>query len=367
MIALLKHGADANARDPEESGSWIGTPPPRTLLHLCADLGCPPPVVQALLDAGADTDICDARGCTPLHYAIKQGRREIFTTHLHGADTSVQDLRGQTVLHRAAAAIPNRAIYVEDLISAGAAIHIKDKDGRTPLHLAAKNRRLNVMRALLRGGADAASVDKGGLTALHLAVTAERNKNKYGLRTYDTAVTADRYGLRTEDTAVTADRYGPRPDDIAKAVHLLLRWGADQEAVDASSERRTPARVWIETMVNISVMYTDRSAVQRLLAEARPDRAWRRRGWLMLCRTFPDRVPLRAEHTDAGTGVSRSVLPRRGAGSGNEIYPSTYAVEASSARTAPHKTRAVGGLSGLVARVVGLRDEGVFRTIMEFV
>ncbi|CAM9639938.1 unnamed protein product, partial [Scytosiphon promiscuus] len=182
------------------------TPPPSTsptLLHYCACLGCPLSLVQALLDAGADVDARDERGLTPLHKALERGRLDVFRTLLvHGADADARDPDGRAVLHRAAVADENRVDFVDDLISAGAATHTKDNEGCTPLHLAASHRRLDVMRVLLRSGADVASVNNEGRTALHLAVSAE------------------------------GYMFDIKADDVAEIVDLLLRWGADENAVD---------------------------------------------------------------------------------------------------------------------------------------
>ncbi|CAM9847969.1 unnamed protein product, partial [Hapterophycus canaliculatus] len=338
MIALLKHGASTNARDHEEHEL-----PPRmrkatskTSLHYCAALGCPLSVVQALLDAGADIEALDERECTPLHNAVEEDNPAVFRALLlHGVDVDAQDLDGRTVLHKVAGAESNVVADVDKLISAGAATTIDDKLGRTPLHVAALSRRPNVMRALLRSGADIASVDHGCFSALHLAVK--------------------------------GDAYGLEAADAAKAVDLLLRWGADENATDSSPSRRTPAQLWTEEARTFEVPVADRAPVRQLLQNAQRDRAWRRRGWLMLCRVFRDRVRMRADDSTARIEVIRSVRARRGAGSGGGVDPLPAQREASTKSASRHRKRHFGGLNELVARVVGLHEEGVFRNVMEFV
>ncbi|CAM9800522.1 unnamed protein product, partial [Scytosiphon promiscuus] len=279
MIALLKHGADANALDSEERDAWLEGSTPKGLLQNCAGLGCPLPLVQAVLDAGADIEFRDARGCTPLHNAIEQGHHEIFRTLLlHGADPDAPDKDGRTVLHKIAVVDRNRAVYMDDLIRAGASTRTKDLRGLTPLHIAAWSRRLDVMLALLRSGTDVASVTNDGCTPLHLAVT-------------------------------TAN-FDLNAAEAAEAVELLLRWGADETAADSSPGQRTPAHVWRDEAKKHRLPAVDQAAVWNLLEDAPRDRAWRRRGWLVLCRARPDRVSLRTDRPTSTSGLVRSVRAR---------------------------------------------------------
>ena len=62
---LLDHGADPNARD------GVG----RTALHLVAARGAGRDAIRALVRAGADIEILDESGNTPLDYARRAKRR----------------------------------------------------------------------------------------------------------------------------------------------------------------------------------------------------------------------------------------------------------------------------------------------------
>jgi ankyrin repeat protein len=84
-----------------------------------------------------------------------------------GVNPNIKDKDGNTPLHYAAR--EGRLKVVELLLEHGADPNIQDKDGWTPLHYAAWKRRLKVVELLLEHGADPNIQDKDGETPLHLA------------------------------------------------------------------------------------------------------------------------------------------------------------------------------------------------------
>ena len=73
----------------------------------------------------------------------------------------------------------NRLLWGDDLnemlgtteyfIQKGADVNAKDKDGNTPLHLAAMNGKIDVAKVLLKHNADVNAKNNEGRTALHYA------------------------------------------------------------------------------------------------------------------------------------------------------------------------------------------------------
>ena len=138
-------------------------------------------------------------------------------------------------------------------------------------------------------------------------------------------------------------------------VDALLRAGADETIVDSHGFKASD-------LVGLEVAEEERLAedferVSELLANAPADRAWRRRGYLVLCRAHPHRVQ---HHSQASSDTDHSGTARR-------------------TRSRAKLARA-GGVAGgsrvdeptgvdwrvAVAKVLLLHEEGVFRTIVGY-
>ncbi len=84
---------------------------------------------------------------------------------------SVDDVAAYTGLH--AAALRGDAAEIGRLLRAGAAPNVRDRRGRTPLHVATHARRHDAIRALARGGADLGALDADRYDALTIAAVAD--------------------------------------------------------------------------------------------------------------------------------------------------------------------------------------------------
>lgn len=101
-------------------------------------------IAQALIDKGADCFAKNRRGARPLHYAADANAGNpaaqaatIACLIRAGADPNVTDNSGVSPLHRA---VRTRcAAAVEALLAGGAAPRGKNGSGSTPLHLAVQN------------------------------------------------------------------------------------------------------------------------------------------------------------------------------------------------------------------------------------
>lgn len=101
---LSTRKCNINARDQQKN----------TALHYAASKGSEP-IVRSLLKAGADPNVRGPNGCTPLHCAVQHG---------------------------------DSATLVELLVAAGADSQRQDWDGDTPLALAKKRKRAQILRRL---------------------------------------------------------------------------------------------------------------------------------------------------------------------------------------------------------------------------
>lgn len=132
----------------------------RTPLHLAVK-GCHPELVQALLELRGDVAALDYRSATPLHLLF--GKTEDVVTIASallqaGAPVNARQTHGSTVLHHVCAspAMPAEITVkvVELFLAAGAEVNVRNHAERTPLWYAATYGTLDVVKALVKGGAD---------------------------------------------------------------------------------------------------------------------------------------------------------------------------------------------------------------------
>ncbi len=133
----------------------------RTLLHFAAGAGCLD-LVNALLQHGADPDICDNSGHTPLYRVANEcgnaeaGPQIVQALIRAGARINACDgITRATALHMAARR--GFAEIARALLDCGAAIHAQDRKGVTPLQRAINCRKDAIVRLLLEQGKDAVS------------------------------------------------------------------------------------------------------------------------------------------------------------------------------------------------------------------
>ncbi len=87
--------------------------------------------IQVLIDAGADVNLADNEGHTPLHIAMHP--KVIRALLNKGANTNARDRRGQTPLH---AAVFKDIRVLQSILEACPNSNIKDRQGNTALDLA---------------------------------------------------------------------------------------------------------------------------------------------------------------------------------------------------------------------------------------
>ncbi|MFA9461262.1 ankyrin repeat domain-containing protein [Thiohalorhabdus sp. Cl-TMA] len=141
-IALAMHDADPGIKDREGSTPlhWIAVP-----MHRKAERGLYNPAglvgwLEVLLERGADVDIPDANGRTPLQVAARNGNEPVVESLLyHGADANRTDAEGRTALLQGL--LNNHPRVTELLVQHGADPGIADQQGTTVLD------RLNFIQA----------------------------------------------------------------------------------------------------------------------------------------------------------------------------------------------------------------------------
>ena len=134
-----------------------------TILHAACDEG-DHFIVKKVLEAGADPNLTDRLGCTPLHYACKASHLELIKefmvqfpdviSHLINVANndgttplSVRTDSGGTILH--AACEDGVHFIVKKILEAGADPNVTDKLGCTPLHYACKTFYLELIKGFM--------------------------------------------------------------------------------------------------------------------------------------------------------------------------------------------------------------------------
>lgn len=290
--------------------------------------------VNELLDAGADANLrqCCNHDDSPLDMAAWLGKLEIMRALLeHGAVSTAVDSFGQSALHKASCR--NEAGAIDALIGAGASVNAQDVDERTPLHLASYVLAAEAAEVLLNHGADVDATDKWGQTPLHLAASV------------------------SED------------DNSARFVALLLERDADEKAVDDGG--RTPGKMLerFEEGENGELVEDplNNALVRDQLIWMPKERAWRRRGFFVMCRARLSRGQPILPDQDAAPRRAKVARVE-----GRVVEGGGDAAGYAGGQGIAHRG-AAGGASavdnddeGVVAKCVGDADCGVFRNVMKF-
>ena len=164
---LVDCGADVNVLDGygqtplhTAAAGWEGC------LELCS----------ILLKHDAKIDVVDKDGYQPLHLACKRGRRDTSDLLLSsGAKVNAPNKDGRTPLHTAAGGEEDCPELCSILLKHDAKIDVVDKDGYQPLHLACKRGRRDTSDLLLSSGAKVNAPNKDGRTPLHTAAGGEED------------------------------------------------------------------------------------------------------------------------------------------------------------------------------------------------
>ncbi|KAL8728836.1 MAG: hypothetical protein Q9166_005153, partial [cf. Caloplaca sp. 2 TL-2023] len=204
-------------------------------------------IARLLLELGADKDKRTQEGRTPLYsmllHSVGPHSRIIAAKEFlaWGANANIPDTRGRTPLHQAAHYSWEEP--VKDLIESGADIQAVDNESRTPLHLASDQGFSQVVRLLLRHDANVECRDRYGARPLHYAAQ----------RYYDTTGMLIRKGadVSAQDSQGCTPLHWAAKAGNAYSVRLLLQAGADPNAVNAASDTA------IQLAVRYSSIVTD--------------------------------------------------------------------------------------------------------------
>jgi len=127
-----------------------------------------------LIQAGADPNVKDHEGWTPLDFAISSEDPIVVQALIdHGARVDSANADGYTPLYRAISY--GKEAHVLVLLEAGANPSVKSHEEETPVHHAVDSGNPNIVQALIDYGAKFDEVDHFGFTPLFRATLSQRN------------------------------------------------------------------------------------------------------------------------------------------------------------------------------------------------
>lgn len=391
MRALIQHGADVNTADP---------PNETTALHLAGESD-QVASIDLLVKCGSNLDAADILGSSPLHAAtVANSASAVAALVRHGADVNKANGLGRSPLHLAAGS-PDRLAALEALLAAGADVALRvagvPEDQPNALDLAAGAGHVDAITALIRAGALVGARDGDGRTALICAVKSNKPRAVDALAEAGADVEA-----HLVDESWTS-LHSAAEDTHLEVVRVLLKHRADVHARDADNDNDTPLHVAVrqagvqgaveivqELLLHgadegkkndsgltpasvvgsaaavglfdavdpalLRVLELPAQVVAYLLARAPADRAWRRRRLVILCC-----ARLKKERS-SGKEKKRKDEKRWAGGVVVEDSSGT----SDGGREGKDRGGAKDNLDGVVAWLVGVSEEGLFRTVVGF-
>jgi len=177
VVTALSKGADPNGTG--EKG--------RQPLHVATTCRREmPAIVEILLTAGADINVRDRKGATPLMAAVRNQCPDVVSILIgKGADPTLADRTGATAMHWFARWQAGKMVpVIDEVLKAGADIDARDKQGRTALMMTVYASRTgdDAAAVFLSKGADPDAADRRGNTLMHLlAADSGRKKRVRGV------------------------------------------------------------------------------------------------------------------------------------------------------------------------------------------
>jgi ankyrin repeat protein len=217
VALLLEFGADVDAEDKDKM----------TPLFYASKSIQSGEVAHLLLDHGASVHTRNKYGQTPLHLASEYNLSSVVASSLKlGADVNARDDDKATPLLCASSFFVEGGMTQRLLLNHGASVHIRNKNGQTPLHIASRRGLSDLMTLLLKFGADVDVRDNNDMTPLLCASrSSESSAAMQMLLDHDANIHVR--NKKGQTPLHLSSRY-----NSSSIVSLLLKSGAEVDAQD---------------------------------------------------------------------------------------------------------------------------------------
>ncbi|KAJ7325307.1 hypothetical protein JRQ81_018327 [Phrynocephalus forsythii] len=156
---LVEHGADVNMKNSSGKDSLM-------IACFAGHLD----IAQYLRSQGASWKSRDLGGCTAMHWAVDGGHCDVIEWMIQdGCEVDAKDAGLEWTPLMRLCALTGKIDVATLIIDAGADVNIRDKDGKTPLMVAALNNQEELVALLLERGADPDVKNEFGKGALEMA------------------------------------------------------------------------------------------------------------------------------------------------------------------------------------------------------
>jgi len=153
-------------------GRWDLNTVNQPILHLAVTHNYPE-IVEYLLKAGADLELCDSSDCTPLAHAIRNGRTDI-AYRLIAAGANIESVLGVCSVLQVEITLEGNLHVVKAMLhgkNLTLDYNYTDNRGDHLIHWAARANRIDIVRHLIKQGISVNKMSNSAYTPLHYAVS----------------------------------------------------------------------------------------------------------------------------------------------------------------------------------------------------
>ena len=167
-------------------------------------------MIELLIDNGANVNLANKKGFCPLHIAVSIGHQEVIEMLIsNGACINSETDSGDKPMHAVSYNLFGRytidqckkdySNIIKQLKKYGCCVDDKNKNGVTALHLAVQYGNITLVKALIENGANIHAIDDAGNAPLHYAMCTGEQFYEFTYNNPDIVVKFEEYETRLSE------------------------------------------------------------------------------------------------------------------------------------------------------------------------